>query len=79
MESLNARLRAELRNGEIFYNRKEARIVIEQWRQHYTTIRPHNALGYRPPAPKSIIPPSGSASSAKLRRPPRLAGEPTMH
>ena len=79
VESFNARLRAELLNGEIFYNLKEASIVIEQWRQHYNTIRPHSALGYRPPAPESIIPPSGSASSATLRRPTRLAREPTMH
>jgi putative transposase len=35
---------------------KEAQIVIEQWRKHYTTKRPHSALGYRPPAPESIIP-----------------------
>jgi putative transposase len=25
--------------------------VIEQWRKHYNTKRPHSALGYRPPAP----------------------------
>jgi len=43
-------------NGEIFYTLKEAQIVIEQWRKHYNTVRPHSALGYRPPAPESIIP-----------------------
>jgi len=55
-ESFNARFRDELLNGEIFYSLKEARIVIEQWRRHYNTKRPHPALGYRPPAPESIIP-----------------------
>jgi transposase InsO family protein len=55
-ESFNARFRDELLNGEIFYSLKEARIVIEQWRRHYNTKRPHSALGYRPPAPESIIP-----------------------
>jgi len=55
-ESFNARFRDELLNGEIFYSLKEAQIVIEQWRQHYKTKRPHSALGYRPPAPESIIP-----------------------
>ena len=55
-ESFNARFRDELLNGEIFYSLKEARIVIEQWRRHYNTKRPHSALGYRPPAPDSIIP-----------------------
>ncbi len=34
---------------------KEAQIIIEDWRKHYNTIRPHSALGYRPPAPESIV------------------------
>ena len=46
----------ELLNGEIFYSLKEAQIIIEGWRQHYNTKRPHSALGYRPPAPETIIP-----------------------
>jgi putative transposase len=56
VESFNARLRDELLNGEIFYSVREAKIVIEQWRVHYNTVRPHSALGYRPPAPESVIP-----------------------
>lgn len=56
VESFNARLRDELLNGEIFYSMKEAQIIIEQWRKHYNTKRPHSALGYRPPAPETIIP-----------------------
>lgn len=48
--------RDELLNGEIFYTLKEAQIIIEQWRQHYNTVRPHSALGYRPPAPETFIP-----------------------
>ena len=56
IESFNARLRDELLNGEIFYSLKEAQILIEQWRKHYNTKRPHSALGYRPPAPETIIP-----------------------
>ena len=55
-ESFNARFRDELLNGEIFYTLQEAQIIIEQWRKHYNTIRPHGALGYRPPAPETIIP-----------------------
>ena len=55
-ESFNARFRDELLNGEIFYKLKEARIVIEQWRKHYNTVRPHSALGCRPLAPESIVP-----------------------
>ena len=54
-ESFNARLRDELLNGEIFYTLKEAQTVIEQWRHHYNTVRPHSALGYRPPAPETLV------------------------
>ncbi len=50
-ESFNGKLRDELLSSEIFYSLKEARIVIEQWRQHYNHKRPHSSLGYRPPAP----------------------------
>jgi putative transposase len=38
-------LRDELLNGEIFYSLKEGQIVIEQWRKHYNTIRPHSSFG----------------------------------
>lgn len=55
-ESFNARFRDELLNGEIFYSLREAQILIEQWRIHYNTVRPHSALGYRPPAPETIVP-----------------------
>jgi putative transposase len=55
-ESFNARFRDKLLNGEVFYTLQEAHIIIEQWRRHYHTIRPHHALGYRPPAPETIIP-----------------------
>ena len=55
-ESFNARFRDELLNGEIFCNLREAQILIEQWRKHYNAKRPHSALGYRPPAPETIVP-----------------------
>ena len=55
-ESFNGKLRDELLNGEIFYSLKEAKVVIEQWRKHYNTKRPHSALGYRPPAPVTLDP-----------------------
>jgi transposase InsO family protein len=55
-ESFNGKLRDELLNGEIFYTLKEAQVLIERWRIHYNTIRPHSAIGYRPPAPQTILP-----------------------
>ena len=53
---LGSELRDELLNGEIFYSLKEAKVLIEQWRQHYNTVRPHSSLGYRPPAPQTFVP-----------------------
>ena len=38
-----------------FLHLKEAQVLIEQWRKLYTEIRPHSALGYRPPAPVAIL------------------------
>ncbi|MBW2451866.1 MAG: IS3 family transposase [Deltaproteobacteria bacterium] len=55
-ESFNGKLRDELLNGEIFYTLKEAKILVEQWRRHYNTVRPHSSLGYQPPAPETIKP-----------------------
>ena len=55
-ESFNGKLRDECLNGEIFYSLKEAQIVIEKWRVVYNTLRPHSAMGYRPPAPAARSP-----------------------
>ena len=54
-ESFNGKLRDECLNQEVFYSLKEAKIVIEQWRVHYNTQRPHSSLGYRPPAPETKL------------------------
>jgi putative transposase len=56
IESFNGKLRDELLNREIFTTLTEARVLIEEWRQEYNQVRPHSALGYRPPAPEAIIP-----------------------
>ena len=56
IESFNARLRDELLNGEILHTLREAQIVIESWRRHYNTIRPHASIGYKPPAPEVFVP-----------------------
>src|SRR5262245_7313533 len=68
IESFNARLRDELLNGEIFYTLREAQIVIESWRRHYNTIRPHASIGYKPPAPEVFVP-AFAAWPAALRQP----------
>lgn len=52
IESFNGKMRYELLNGEIFFSLLEAQVIIEKWRKHYNTKRPHSSLGYRPPAPE---------------------------
>ncbi|HSC71697.1 MAG TPA: IS3 family transposase [Candidatus Methylomirabilis sp.] len=52
-ESFNGKLRDELLDREVFFTLQEAQVLIERWRQHYNRIRPHSALGYRPPAPEA--------------------------
>ena len=54
------------------YSLAEARIVSESWRQHYNTLRPHSSLGYKPPAPATVLWPGAPATSA-------VAAKPTMH
>ena len=70
-ESFNGKLRDEHLNGEIFYTLKEAQVLIEQWRRHYNTIRPHSALGYRPPAPAAILPDTNGQDYAVSQPPHR--------
>jgi len=48
-ESFNGRFRDECLNLEWFRNRVEARVLIEAWRVHYNTVRPHSSLGYLTP------------------------------
>jgi putative transposase len=55
-ESFNGKLRDECLHGEIFHSLREAQVVIEKWRVVYNTLRPHSALGYRPPAPAACSP-----------------------
>ena len=55
VESFNGKLRDELLNAEVFNTLLEAKVLIEQWRAHYNTVRPHSSLGYRPPAPEVIV------------------------
>jgi transposase InsO family protein len=67
-ESFNSKLRDELLNGEIFYTLKEAKVLIEEWRKNYNTVRPHNSLDYRPPAPETVLPALPSPANQALMR-----------
>jgi len=57
-ESFNSKLRDELLAREIFYDLREAKALIEGWRIHYNIHRPHSSLGYKPPAPVTVLPAS---------------------
>ena len=37
-------------NTELFGNLREAKVIVEQWRQEYNHRRPHSSLGSLPPA-----------------------------
>ncbi len=82
-ESFNARLRDELLNGELFYTLTEARIIIESWRRHYNSVRPHSPLGYKPPAPEVFVPTHAAWPSPLVKAAPTaplaLALRPPLH
>lgn len=84
IESFNARIRDELLDGEIFYSLAGAKIVIESWRRHYNTVRPHGSLGYKPPAPEVFVHAMAMRADAQPqpsagRPPPALSSRPSMH
>lgn len=76
VESFNGKLRDELLNAEVFNSLAEARVLIEQWRKHYNTVRLHSALRYRPPAPEvtltlpAMLPGAPSPAGSAPPRPP---------
>jgi putative transposase len=49
VESFGGRLRDELLAVEAFNSLLEARVLVEDWRIEYNTLRPHSALGYLTP------------------------------
>ena len=53
IESFHSRLRDQCVAREVLLNLREARVVIEDWRQHYNRERPHSKLGYL--SPKAFI------------------------
>ncbi len=72
-ESFNSKLRDELLAGEQFSTLHEAQVLIERWRRHDNTVRPHSSLGYRSPAPETILPPASDLAYAALRPDQMLA------
>lgn len=75
--SVNARFRDELLNGKICCARGKAQIVIERRRRHSNTLRPHSALGYRPPAPETLVPTVQRPMMHQQSNRPTRRGQPT--
>ena len=55
-ESFNGKFRDEFLNRELLDTVFEAEVLTRRYREHYNTVRPHSALGYRPPAPEAVQP-----------------------
>ena len=83
VESFNARFRDELLDGEIFYSLREAQVIIESWRRHYKTVRPHGSINYKAPAPEVFVPAFAAWPAAKPGPSPpamlRVAPRPTLN
>ena len=48
-------LRYEVLNAEWFHSIKQAQVAINVRLKEYNHIRPHHALGMRPPAPETLL------------------------
>jgi putative transposase len=53
-ERFNGTLRREILNAEWFTTTRQAQTVINHWLRQYNHVRPHHALGMRPPVPETI-------------------------
>ena len=80
-ESFNGKFRDECLSLEWFRSRTEAKVLIEAWRQHFNTVRPHSSLGYLTPAAfaaegreaRRNEPPKRRGGSLRYMGPPRPA------
>lgn len=64
IESFNGRIRAECLNAHWFLTLADAREKLEAWRRDYNEVRPHSAIGNRPPI--SLLESTASANPAVL-------------
>jgi len=59
IESFNGKFRAECLNAHWFMSLEDAREKMESWRRDYNEVRPHSAIGNKPP----IVLTNGSPAS----------------
>jgi len=79
VESFNGKLRDELVNVEIFDTLHEAQVLVERWRKHYNTVRPHSSLGYRPPGPGGVVALGSGLRPAQPSAQGCMTGRPVPH
>ena len=75
-ETFISRMRDELLDREEFANLKEAKVLAEDYRDHYNHHRPHGALGYLTPvefAAIEALADQGSGPSEQLEFVQRLS------
>ncbi len=54
-ERFDGTLRREVLDAEWFHTLRQAQSAINVWLRQYNTIRPHHALGMRPPVPETLL------------------------
>lgn len=67
IESFNGKLRAECLNQHWFLTFDGARAKMEEWRKDYNEVRPHSAIGNKPPISRMN---ASGASGPPLEQPP---------
>ena len=78
IESFNGKLRDELLAREQFDTLLESKVLIERWRTHYNTVRPHSSLGYRAPAPEAIQSASFASATPQRTKQAGVGNAPTL-
>lgn len=61
IESFNGKFRSECHHAHWFLTLDDARLKMEEWRKDYNTVRPHSAIGNKPPI--SLMKGSSAASA----------------
>ncbi|MEM9145840.1 MAG: integrase core domain-containing protein [Pseudomonadota bacterium] len=54
LRNVKGTLRRELLDAEWFATTRQAQTVIDIWLRQHNRIRPHEALGMRPPIPETV-------------------------
>ena len=66
-ESFNGKRRDELSDVELFNDLRDPKVLIERWRGHINTVRPHTAINYQPSAPETVVPAALASTMWRFR------------